>query len=243
MSWISSWLPGLPGELAAPRNSAKKLRYEAWLIFLLNKSSVRNERYTASTISIKHRLLGSPRAGPAIAIGDSASGAWSTAGGVACGEATAEALLGEGDTYEYKVISYAKGALKSGKIVDAKAVQCLLGRVLDRDRYWVIDQSTDFTSGVNCTFLRKIRVSELVTQGLNATGIFFRTFGRLIPAQSCGLLKIRSQELGTAVGGVSWRLRRIYQRSRRCGWQYHAKGGVVLEAVQGQTAILRLYYQ
>lgn len=47
------------------------------------------------------------------------------------------------DTYEYKVISYPKGALKSGEIVDARTIQCLLGRVLDRDRYWVIDRSAN----------------------------------------------------------------------------------------------------
>ncbi|KAL5635302.1 hypothetical protein ACGC1H_004176 [Rhizoctonia solani] len=47
------------------------------------------------------------------------------------------------DTYEYKVISYAKGALKSGEIVDAKTIQCVLGRVLDRGRYWIIDRSAD----------------------------------------------------------------------------------------------------
>ncbi|KAH7335740.1 hypothetical protein B0J17DRAFT_729521 [Rhizoctonia solani] len=38
------------------------------------------------------------------------------------------------NTLEYKVISYAEGELKSGEIVDAKNIQCLLGRVLDRGR-------------------------------------------------------------------------------------------------------------
>ncbi|KEP49798.1 transposase family Tnp2 protein [Rhizoctonia solani 123E] len=47
------------------------------------------------------------------------------------------------DTHEYKVVSYAKGALKSGEVVDARTIQCLLGRVLDRNRYWIIDRSAD----------------------------------------------------------------------------------------------------
>ncbi|CAE6433460.1 unnamed protein product [Rhizoctonia solani] len=47
------------------------------------------------------------------------------------------------DTHEYKVISYAKGALKSGEVVDARTIQCLLGRVLDRNRFWIIDRSAD----------------------------------------------------------------------------------------------------
>jgi hypothetical protein len=47
------------------------------------------------------------------------------------------------NTYDYKVVSYAKGELRSGEIVDAKTIQCLLGRVLDRDRYWIIDRSAD----------------------------------------------------------------------------------------------------
>ncbi|KAH7316374.1 hypothetical protein B0J17DRAFT_584693 [Rhizoctonia solani] len=47
------------------------------------------------------------------------------------------------NTYEYKVVSYAKGTLGSGEIVDAATIQCLLGRVLDRGRFWVIDRSAD----------------------------------------------------------------------------------------------------
>jgi hypothetical protein len=47
------------------------------------------------------------------------------------------------DTYEYKVVSYAQGALKSGEVVNAKTIQCVLGRVLDRGRYWIIDRSAD----------------------------------------------------------------------------------------------------
>ncbi|KAB5587509.1 Transposase family Tnp2 protein [Ceratobasidium theobromae] len=47
------------------------------------------------------------------------------------------------DTYEYRVISYADGTLKSGEVVDARAIQCVLGRVLDRGRYWIIDRSAD----------------------------------------------------------------------------------------------------
>ena len=36
------------------------------------------------------------------------------------------------DTYEYRVPSYAKGVLKSGEVADAKTIQYVLGRVLDR---------------------------------------------------------------------------------------------------------------
>ena len=52
------------------------------------------------------------------------------------------------DTHEYKVIPYPKGALKSGEVVDAKTIQCLLGRhrVLDQNRYWIIDRSADCES-------------------------------------------------------------------------------------------------
>ncbi|CAE7160816.1 unnamed protein product [Rhizoctonia solani] len=39
------------------------------------------------------------------------------------------------DTYEYKVVSYPKGGLQSGEIVDVKTIQCLVGRVLDWGRY------------------------------------------------------------------------------------------------------------
>lgn len=45
-------------------------------------------------------------------------------------------------TYGYQVVWYDK-ELGSGEIVDAQTVQCVVGRVLDQKRYWIIDRSAD----------------------------------------------------------------------------------------------------
>ncbi|KAF8751639.1 hypothetical protein RHS01_08282 [Rhizoctonia solani] len=47
------------------------------------------------------------------------------------------------NTHEYKVVSYPDGQLKSGEVVDARTIQCVVGRVLDGNHYWIIDRSAD----------------------------------------------------------------------------------------------------
>ena len=44
-------------------------------------------------------------------------------------------------TYDYEVISYG-GELSKGEVVDASTIQCVVGRVLDRGSWWIIDRSS-----------------------------------------------------------------------------------------------------
>lgn len=46
------------------------------------------------------------------------------------------------DTYDFSVVWYG-GNLSTGEIVDANTVQCAVGRVRDRKRWWIIDRSSD----------------------------------------------------------------------------------------------------
>jgi hypothetical protein len=52
-----------------------------------------------------------------------------------------EAPTEEEETYEYRVVSY-KGNLSTGKVVDAATIQCMVGHVHDRKRWWIIDRSS-----------------------------------------------------------------------------------------------------
>ncbi|KAF8605879.1 hypothetical protein BDV93DRAFT_437887 [Ceratobasidium sp. AG-I] len=47
-------------------------------------------------------------------------------------------------TYEYEVVSY-KGGLSKGEVVDASTIQCAVGRVFDRDSWWIIDRAADIS--------------------------------------------------------------------------------------------------
>lgn len=51
------------------------------------------------------------------------------------------------ETYGHRVVWY-KGSLGSGEVVDAQTVQCVVGRVLDDKRTWIIDRS----AGCELTF-------------------------------------------------------------------------------------------
>lgn len=44
-------------------------------------------------------------------------------------------------TYEYEVVSY-RGKLSKGEVVDASTIQCVVGRVLDRNSWWIVDRSS-----------------------------------------------------------------------------------------------------
>ncbi|KAF8596715.1 hypothetical protein BDV93DRAFT_480008, partial [Ceratobasidium sp. AG-I] len=46
------------------------------------------------------------------------------------------------DTHQYSVIWY-QDALSSGEVVDANTIQCTVGRVQDRKRWWIIDRSSE----------------------------------------------------------------------------------------------------
>ncbi|KAG8734076.1 hypothetical protein FRC10_011974 [Ceratobasidium sp. 414] len=41
-------------------------------------------------------------------------------------------------TYDYEVVSYS-GELSKGEIVDVATIQCVVGRILDRKEWWIID--------------------------------------------------------------------------------------------------------
>ncbi|KAF8594007.1 hypothetical protein BDV93DRAFT_399753, partial [Ceratobasidium sp. AG-I] len=43
-------------------------------------------------------------------------------------------------SYQYPVVWY-EGELGSGEVVDAQTIQCVVGRVLDKKRHWIIDRS------------------------------------------------------------------------------------------------------
>lgn len=51
-----------------------------------------------------------------------------------------EAPAEDDDTREYRVTWY-EGKLGSGEVVDLTTVQCVVGRVLDGRRWWLIDRS------------------------------------------------------------------------------------------------------
>ncbi|KAF8596673.1 hypothetical protein BDV93DRAFT_454445 [Ceratobasidium sp. AG-I] len=44
-------------------------------------------------------------------------------------------------TYEYKVVWY-EGNLTTGEVVDAETIQCVVGRIPDKKRWWIIDRSS-----------------------------------------------------------------------------------------------------
>jgi hypothetical protein len=46
------------------------------------------------------------------------------------------------DTYEYKVVWY-EGKLGTGEVVDARTIQCVIGRIPDNKRWWIIDRSSE----------------------------------------------------------------------------------------------------
>ncbi|CAE6454695.1 unnamed protein product [Rhizoctonia solani] len=46
------------------------------------------------------------------------------------------------DDYEYEVIWY-EGELGSGEVVDARTIQCAIGRIKDGNRWWIIDRSSE----------------------------------------------------------------------------------------------------
>ncbi|KAG8742494.1 hypothetical protein FRC10_001328 [Ceratobasidium sp. 414] len=43
-------------------------------------------------------------------------------------------------TYDYEVVSYS-GELSKGEIVDVATIQCVVGRVFDRNEWWIIDRT------------------------------------------------------------------------------------------------------
>lgn len=43
-------------------------------------------------------------------------------------------------SHQYPVVWY-EGQLGSGEVVDVQTIQCVVGRVLDKKRYWIIDRS------------------------------------------------------------------------------------------------------
>jgi hypothetical protein len=55
-----------------------------------------------------------------------------------------EAPAEEEEAYEYKVVSY-EGNLSTGEVVDAATIQCVVGHVHDRKRWWIIDRSSGLT--------------------------------------------------------------------------------------------------
>jgi hypothetical protein len=46
------------------------------------------------------------------------------------------------ETYQYGVVWY-EGDLSTGEVVDANTIQCVVGRVKDRKRWWIIDRSSE----------------------------------------------------------------------------------------------------
>ncbi|KEP45625.1 putative transposase domain protein [Rhizoctonia solani 123E] len=46
------------------------------------------------------------------------------------------------EDYEYKAIWY-EGNLGSGEVVDARTIQCAIGRIPDGKRWWIIDRSSE----------------------------------------------------------------------------------------------------
>ena len=53
-----------------------------------------------------------------------------------------EAPIKAESTYQYPVVWYDQD-LGSGEVVDAQTIQCVVGRVHDKKRYWIIDRSAD----------------------------------------------------------------------------------------------------
>jgi hypothetical protein len=45
-------------------------------------------------------------------------------------------------THQYTVVWY-EGSLGSGEVVDAQTIQCVVGRIQDDKRYWIVDRSAD----------------------------------------------------------------------------------------------------
>lgn len=44
-------------------------------------------------------------------------------------------------TFGYEV-TYYEGELSTGEVVDALTIQCAVGRILDRNRWWIVDRSS-----------------------------------------------------------------------------------------------------
>ena len=53
-----------------------------------------------------------------------------------------EAKAQEETTYQYKVVWY-EGNLSTGEVVDAETIQCVVGRVCDNKRWYIIDRSSE----------------------------------------------------------------------------------------------------
>lgn len=46
------------------------------------------------------------------------------------------------DSYEHRVVWY-QGRLGSGEVVDAQTIQCVVGRIVDDKRTWIVDRSAN----------------------------------------------------------------------------------------------------
>jgi hypothetical protein len=44
------------------------------------------------------------------------------------------------DRYDYPVVWY-EGQLGSGEVVDARTIQCAVGRIPNRQRWWIVDRT------------------------------------------------------------------------------------------------------
>ncbi|KAG8795059.1 hypothetical protein FRC12_018355 [Ceratobasidium sp. 428] len=72
----------------------------------------------------------------------------------------AEAMVTVEKTYNYTV-AYYEEALKSGEVVDAQSIQCLVGRFWDQNRFWIVNRSENGEFTFPNSFNRMIILSNL----------------------------------------------------------------------------------